>query len=84
MAKRLHFQSSNEEPQKLVLPLERCQEDSKLIEMMAADLKVVVEVNVDDEPLPAAGEHLQRVGDQGTNRLCQNRPEKKSRSHNKL
>ena len=77
MAKRLHFQSSNEEPQKLVLPLERCQEDTILIEMLAADLKVVVEVNVDDEPLPAAGEHLQRVGDQGTNRLCQNRPEKK-------
>ena len=45
--------------------------------MLAADLKVVVEVNVDDKPLPAAGEHLQRVGDQGTNRLCQSRPEKK-------
>jgi len=36
-------------------------------------LEVVEKVNVDDEPLPAAGEHLQRIGDQGSYRLGQRR-----------
>jgi hypothetical protein len=37
-------------------------------------LEVVVEVDVDEEPLPTAGEHLEGVRHHGPHRLSQERP----------